>query len=129
MTNILKTINSYIKANINGLTIYNDLFPNDTTEGLISIHDPATRKVAEYIDGSTECQINVSYTARYANAATARSKLDAILNLLDRRKLTDTTDGLELKLNTVANVQFIGTDDKNNSIYTCSLNVEYKTKK
>lgn len=128
MVNISKTINTYIKSNIIGLTIYNDLFPKEDTEGVISIHDPSPRKVASFINGTSIFQINISYTARYSNPATARSKLDSILTLLDERKLTDTTDNLVLKISVVSNVQFVGIDDKNNSAYTCSISVEYKIK-
>lgn len=128
MQNIAKTINKYITQNVDDLLIiYNDQFPSDVQEGIISIHDPATRKVADYIDGSAEYFLNISYSARYENSLTARTKLDSILTLLDGLKLVDVADNLELKISTVANVQFIGTDDKNNSIYTCSVSVTYKT--
>lgn len=127
MTNITKTINTYIKGIIANVTIYNDLFPDDEVEGLISIHDPTTRILAEYVDGTKELQLNISYTARYNNAATCRSTLDTLLNALDGLKLEDTTDGLQLQISLGANVQFIGTDDKKRSIYTCSISVVYKT--
>lgn len=125
MTNILKTVNKYITQNISGLKINNDLFPDDTTEGVISIHDPATRKTAAFIDGTSEYQINISYTARYKDAKKARSTLESILELLDGARLSDSDDGLNIKLYTVANVQFIATDNKNASFYTCSLNCIY----
>lgn len=128
MVNLVKTISNYITSNIEGITtIYNDMFPEDTSEGIIAIHDPSSRKVSEFIDGSCIYQINISYTARYKNSKSARSKLDSILQLLDRQKLSDSTDNLTMKINTVSNVQFVGTDDKEKSIYTCSVLVEYKT--
>ena len=127
MTNITKTINSFLKENIPGLVIHNDLFPDTDTIGLVSVHDPAPRIENRFIDGSAVYQINISYNARYENAADARSKLDSVLTLLDGRKLQDSIDGLELKITANANVQFIGIDDKNRSIYTCSISVEYKT--
>lgn len=127
MTNIAKTISDYIKNNLDGLTVVNDLFPDADSEGVVAIHDPSTRKVLEFIDGTSEYQLNISYKARYKNAADARSKLDAILNLLDGQKLLDSTDNLVIKLSTVSNVQFLGIDDKNFTIYTCSISVEYRT--
>ena len=127
MTNIAKTISDYIKHNLDGLKIENDLFAKADTEGVVAIHDPSTRKVLEFIDGTSEYQLNISYKARYKNAAEARSKLDSILNLLEGQKLLDSTDNLVLKLKTVSNVQFLGIDDKNYSIYTCSISVEYRT--
>lgn len=127
MTNILKTINNFIKNNIDGITIYNDLFPKDDIQGVIAIHDPATRTITSFIDGSKLYRLNVSYTARYSNPVTARSKLDSILTLLDGQKLTDSADDIELKIEAVANVQFIGTDEKSHAIYTSSITVEYKT--
>lgn len=124
MTNLLKTINSYIKQNIE-VVIFSDLFPKDTIEGVISVHDPATRKTADYIDGSAEFQANISYTARFKDARQARETLTSILELLDGARLEDEADGLKIKLSSVANVQFIGVDEKNNAIYTSSVNAAY----
>lgn len=127
MTNIAKTVDTYIKSNVADLVMYNDLFPNADTEGVISVHDPSARKLLDFIDGSAEYQLNISFTARYKDAKKARETLDAILNLLDNKKLNDELDGLTIKTRVNANVQFIGTDDKNNSLYTCSISCEYKT--
>jgi len=125
MKNIAKTIDDYIKQNISNVNFYNDLFPDATTEGIISIHDPSSRIVADYIDGTKEYAINISFTSRFKKASDSRAKLDAILDLLNNVKLTDITDNLQLKCKAVANVQFIGTDDKGNALYTCSISVNY----
>lgn len=125
MTNLIKTVNSYIKDNIENIVIYNDLFPKSDIEGVISIHDPASRKTADFIDGSAEFQTNISYTARFKDAKKSRKILTNILDLLDGAKLADTTDRIKIKLSAVSNVQFVGADDKNASIYTCSLNAIY----
>lgn len=125
MTNIIKTINNYIKINIDGVILYNDLFPKADTLGVVSIHDPAPRKIDEYIDGSADYQLNVSFNARYSNAKNCREKLTAILELLDGARLDDIDDGFLLKIETVANVQFVGIDDKNNSIYSAGVSVAY----
>lgn len=127
MTNLVKTLNNYLKQNIPNLKIENDLFSSSDTEGVISVHDPATKTTQEYIDGTSESQINISYTARFKNALTSREILTNILNLLDGLKLVDNQDGLRLKIKAVANVQFIGTDEKNNSFYTSSVNVTYNS--
>lgn len=126
MTNLAKTLNKEIKANIEGLKIYNDLFPKPEVEGVISIHDPTARKNIEFIDGTSEYQLNISYTARYKDAKQCREVLTSILDLLDNKKLIDNEDGLIIKINAVSNAQFIGTDDKLNSIYTCSFNATYR---
>lgn len=124
MTNILKTLNKYIKKSLD-IEIYNDLFPSADIEGVIAIHDPATRNVNEYIDGTTEYEIAVSYSARYSNAKKGREILTKILDLLDGARLKDTDDKFLIKTKAGANVQFIATDDKNNSIYTASINAVY----
>lgn len=125
MTNLTKTLIKHIKNNLEGISLYNDLFPKDELEGVICVHDPATKKLIEFIDGTSENQINISFTARYAKAEKARQVLTDILNLLDGAKITDEADGLRLKVSAVANVQFLGVTDKNNSIYTSSVNVTY----
>lgn len=127
MTNILKTLNAKIHAetSLASLVIYNDTFPDDKTEGVIAIHDPSARKVEEYIDGTCVYQLNVSYTSRFRNPKTARSTLEGILECLDGQKLSDSEDGLKVRVSASANVQFIGTDDAGNSLYTCGLVTEY----
>lgn len=125
MTNLIKTVNKYIKDNTEDIVIYNDLFPKDDIEGVISIHDPASRKTEEYIDGTAEYQTNISYTARYKDAKKSRKILTDILDLLDGAKLIDNADGLKIKLFAVSNVQFVGADDKNASFYTCSISAIY----
>ena len=126
MKNIGKTISDYIKNKLN-LNLYFDLYPRDDIEGVILVHDPSARKLGEFIDGSAIFQLNISFTARYKNAENCRKNLDAILNLLDGVKLSDSTDDLELKIKSVSNVSFIATDDKNLRYYTSSITVEYKT--
>lgn len=125
MTNLVNKISEYIKNSME-VEIFNDLFPSAEFEGVIAIHDPAERNIIEYIDGSREFQINISYTARYSDAEKAREVLTDILDLLDGLKLKDDADNMTLKIKAVANVQFIGTDDKNNNIYTCSVNAAYR---
>lgn len=125
MTNITKAINKYIKNNLENIVIYNDLFPKSEIEGVISIHDPATRKSLDFIDGTSEKQINISFTSRYKNAQTCRQVLTNILDLLDGAKVIDTSERLKIKLANVSNVSFVGIDDKNNSIYTCSVLATY----
>lgn len=127
MTNLTKTLNNFIKNNLDNIKIENDLFSSSDVEGVISVHDPATKKVIEFIDGTSENQINISYTARYKDAKKSRAVLTSILDLLDGVKITDEADGLRLKVRAVANVQFIGITEKNNSIYTSSVNVTYSS--
>ena len=125
MTNIAKTINDYLKENIPGIKTSFDLFPDDKFEGVIIVHDPSTKKSQRFIDGSSINQINLSFTGRFKNASNCREILTNVLDLLDNKKLMDTSDSIELKISDGANVQFIGCDDKGSAIYTCSVNVEY----
>lgn len=127
MTNIAKTIDNYLKSNITELVMYNDLFPDADTQGVVSVHDPSARKLLDFIDGSSEYELNISFNARYKDSKKCRETLDNILKLLDNKKITDEVDGLKIKTKVVANVQFTGTDDKNLNYYTCSISCEYRT--
>lgn len=124
--NITNTINSFVRAELQNVIFFNDLFPDDTTEGIVTRHDPSVRKIADFIDGSAIYQIAVSFNSRFSNSKTSRDTLDKILELLDGRKLTDTMDELNLKIKSNSNIQLVGTDDKNRTIYSCSVTVEYK---
>ena len=127
MKNIAKTIKDFITSQYPTLSIFNDMFPEDNTEGIIIVHDPSARKVAEFIDGTAIFNLNISFTIRDSNPAKGREVLDGILKQIDKKIITDSADGLKLKINVVSNVQFIGTDEKNRAIYTSSVSVEYKT--
>lgn len=127
MQNITKTISSFLKTKISNLKTYNDLFPTEDAEGVVLIHDPSARKLNEFIDGSSEFQLNIGFKARFKDASKCRNVLDAVLNNLENQKLLDSTDSLKLQVRTVSNVSFLGIDEKNYSIYSASITVEYRT--
>ena len=58
------------------------------------------------------------------NAKECREVLTKVVDILDDAEITD-TDGLVVTVTSVTSPQFTGTDDKERSIYTCSVNVDY----
>lgn len=126
MKDISRTIVNYLTTKITTLEMWNDLFPDDKTEGVIVTHDPSPRILSAFIDGTYIYQTSLSFTSRFKNPATSRDTLDKILNYLDKLKLTDSTDNLRLRITSVSNVQITGTDEKQNTYYSCSVMVEYR---
>lgn len=128
MTNIAKAINSYLKSKDSEEAafkkIFNDMFPDDDFEGLISRHEPGQANVVEYIDGSSEGTVSLGYYCRMTDAVVCREVLTKVINILDNAKITD-KDGLIVDVTAVTTPQFTGTDDKERSIYSCSINADY----
>lgn len=126
MTNISAVIDDYLETHIQGLTLYNDFFPRDDIEGVISVHEPAPRTVREFVDGSAVYSLTFAFSARYSSAAECRRVLSEILDLVDGLKLDDITDGLRLSVKAETSPQVVSINDKGLALYTCSASVEYR---
>lgn len=128
MTNIAKAINNYLKTKDADESafevIYNDMFPDDDFEGLVSRHETGNANEITYIDGSSEGRISIAYYCRFEDAKKCREILTKVIDILDDAEITD-TDNLELSVSAATTPQFIATDDKGHSIYTCNVNVDY----
>ena len=130
MQYIVKAINSYLKEKDSEeeafTTIYNDLFPDESFEGLISRHEAGQANVRTYIDGSSEGSVSVSYYARYSDAAECREILTKIINILDDAEIVSEDDSLTVSVSAVNTPQFISTDDKGFSIYMITINADFE---
>lgn len=127
MMNITKTLNEYLLENV--LTdyediIYNDIFPTEEGECLISRHDPSQAKETEYLDGSAKGSWSIAYYFRSANPEGCRNLLLSIANGLDNIQLID-TDGTEIEVEAKTLPAFVSVDDKNSAIYTVEITARY----
>lgn len=130
MTNITKTINDYLvnESVVDFDQIFNDIFPTEDGDSLISRHDPSSARETEYIDGSAVGNLVVSYYVRSRSASKCRTVLTSIVEALDGLCLEDYDDDITLNLTVQTLPQFISVDDKNNAIYTVTVSVKYRRK-
>lgn len=130
MIHITKVLNDYILQNIlndSGIEeIFNDVFPIPEGECLISRHDPSNAKVKEYIDGSTTGVYQIAYYMRSKNPLVCRTVLNAILNGINGKSISNENSVIDLDCQTLPN--FISVDDKNQTIYTIEVNASFTTK-
>lgn len=128
MMNITQTLNEYLLSQgLEDITIiYNDLYPEPEGNAVLSRHDPSQAKATEYLDGSSEGVLQISYYARSKSASWCRQTLQEISNILDCVSLDDVTDDdviYNVSVQTLPN--FISLDDKGQSIYTIEINANY----
>ncbi|MBO6300843.1 MAG: hypothetical protein J6N15_00200 [Ruminiclostridium sp.] len=125
MTLITRAVNGYIEGRLGLPQIVNDMFIDDTSEGIVSRHDPSTARETDYIDGSAEGVLNIAYWARYKDAAACRRTLDMLIDCVDGVELED-GGGSTMRVTAVTLPQYVETDDKNMTTYTASIRVEYE---
>lgn len=125
MVNVAKSINAFLAEKIALENIVNDEFFDDSSEGVISRHEPSTAKEKSFVDGSSEGVVNISYYARYKNAETARKTLTDILNAVDNVEIEDTQDRITITTEAETLPQFISTDEKGFSLYCANIRAEY----
>lgn len=126
MLNIANTVNTWLKEQIEGLPpVYNDMFPAETGDMIVSRHDPSQSAAREFADGTRLVEAAFSYYARCSNAANARKWLETILNLLDNEQLVRASDGVSFQAEGVSLPQFVEVDDKGQTIYVMAVVISY----
>ncbi len=126
MIGIAETVNDYLKSQLPDLPeIYTDIFPFAEGESLLSRHDPSTAVEKRFLDGSRFGAVNLSYTARAKDPKVCRDRLNSILNTLDIKELIQASEGMAFECEALTLPQFVTVDDKEQTIYTCAVRVEY----
>ena len=126
MLNITETVNTYLKTEISGLpTIYNDIFPVETGDLIISRHDPSQSAVREFGDGTRYVEAQFSYYARCQKAGDAREWLEKIAKQLENEQLVRQADNVSFQSSVATLPQFIEVDDKGHTIYMMSLIISF----
>ena len=126
MLNIAEYVNTYLKAQIAGLpVIYNDLFPVEAGDLVVSRHDPSQSAVREFGDGTRYVEASFSYYARCRKAGDARKWLDEITRKLENEQLVRQADGVSFQSTVATLPQFVETDDKGQTIYMMSVIISY----
>lgn len=130
MTNITSNLNDYLIKNVFGEevdVIYNDLFPSDEGDCLISRYEPGTAKETEFIDGSAEGSVSIGYYMRSTDGEKARSYCDIIIEAVDGLSYKD-EKGTETRFEAITTPSFVSEDDKHQVVYTCTINAKYNRK-
>ena len=126
MLNIANTVNTWLSSQITGLpTVYNDIFPAETGDLIVSRHDPSQSAEREFGDGTRLVEAALSYYARCSNASDARMWLETILNLLDNEQLVRAADGVTFSAEGVSLPQFVEEDDKGQTVYVMAVKISY----
>ena len=126
MLNITETVNNYLKAQITGLpTIYNDLFPVELGDLIVSRHDPSQSAAREFGDGTRYVLAQFSYYARCTRAGDSREWLDKITQELENEQLVRQADGVSFQSSVTTLPQFVEVDNKGQTIYMMSVQINY----
>ena len=122
MLQIAEYVNTYLKAEIEGLpTIYNDIYPVETGDLIVSRHDPAQSAVREFGDGTRYVEAPFSCQ----KAGDARKWLEEITKALENEQLVRQADGVSFQSAVATLPQFIEVDDKGQTIYMVTVNISY----
>lgn len=125
--NIAEILNNFLLEGVlkgKVTDIFNDLFPTEDGECLISRHDPSTANETEFIDGSAIGSVSLSYYMRSKNGKVCREILNKICDTVDNLVLKD-IDGNEIRINSVTLPSFISEDDKHLVVYSVTIEAEY----
>lgn len=104
--------------------IYNDVFPNDEGNCIISRYDPSTAREKEFIDGSAVGSQQISYFVRSKDAAYCRNILSLITDKVENLSCNN-EDGVEIRFQSLTLATFVSTDDKDQVIYTATVKADY----
>ena len=128
MMNIAEILNNHLLESLEDVdVIYNDVFPTDEDECVISRYSPSQATEKRYIDGSAVGNVPLSYFMRSSDAEKCRKVLGEIINLTDGLEMI--SDGIEVRFEAVTLPNFVSIDDKNNAVYTCDIVARYERKR
>lgn len=125
--NIAEILNHYILTEVLEEVdiIYNDVFPKDDGNCIISRHDPSTARETEFIDGSVIGSQQISYYVRSEDAAYCRNILNSIIDRIENVSCK-AEDGTEIRFAGVTLPTFVSVDDKNQTVYTATIKADYE---
>jgi len=127
MKDTKKLVSDYLKA-ADGCPvkqIYTDVWPDETSPGVICRYDPSSAKDRQYNDGSRRCVQNLAYYARSPGGTWCRDVLQWIIDTIDTEHVVRDSDGAEIDCEAVTLPQFVSMDDKKNTVYTIAVQCEY----
>lgn len=126
MIHITEILNNFILENVitDFEIIYNDVFPEDKCDCLISRYEPSEAKETEYIDGSAVGSVQIGYLLRSSDASKCRKVLNEIIERIDNISCK-TEEGLEIRFSAVTLPNFISIDEKQQVIYSATIKAEY----
>lgn len=129
MTNITKNLNEWLLNNpLKGEfdVIYNDLFPFDDGDCLISRYEPGTANETQFIDGSSDGSVSIGYYMRSEDGERCRRIADIICDAVDG--LSYEEDGTETRFEALTTPSFVSEDEKHQVVYTCTIQAFYNRK-
>ncbi|MCQ2598320.1 MAG: hypothetical protein MJ181_10800 [Treponema sp.] len=107
--------------------IFNDLFPFDDGDCLISRIEPSSAQETSFIDGSCVGSVTLAYYMRSQNAEVCRNILNAICDEVDNLALTDGNE-TEVRFESQTLPSFVSEDEKGLVIYSSVIVAKYNRK-
>lgn len=107
--------------------IYNDLFPFEDGDCLISRIEPSSAQETSFIDGSCVGSVTLAYYMRSQNAEVCRNILNSICDEADNLALTD-GNGTEIRFESQTLPSFVSEDEKSLVIYSSVIIARYNRK-
>lgn len=126
MLQIAELINTYLKTQITGLpAIYNDIFPVETGDLIVSRHDPSQSAYRSFGDGTRYVEANFAYYARCKKAQDAREWLEKITAELENEQIVRVADDVSFQSSVTTLPQFVEVTEKGQTIYMMSVVISY----
>ena len=124
--NIIQEVNAYLLTKITPYsTIYEEAFPSDAGEEIMSRNDPSQAAGTRYMDASRIGIAQFSYYAKSMVPDTARLQLEAIITALDFEELTPITGGTAIRLEVATTPAFVEKRESGVFIFVSSFRLEY----
>lgn len=123
---IIAELSAYLATKLTPYsTIYQDVFPKNSTEEILCRRDPSTAVERRYLDGSRMGNLVVSYYAKSTDMQKAVQQLDEIITALDLPSLTTVTSVLSIKIEPVNTPVFVSKTEALEYIYSAAFRLEY----
>lgn len=127
MEHIAKTINKWLNETLSDIPkIENDVFSVISgKDAVFCRYEASAAAEKRFLDGSRNGTQVLSYYYRSTNASKARANLEKIINALDTKDFIPIGEKTSIYCEAVATPQFVEIDEKNSTIYTATVNVDY----
>ena len=124
---ITTEINDYVLAKAPHLApvIYEDGFPGNDPDELMSRVEPGTAKESRYLSGTRVGSFTLAYYGKGRDIQAVRGVLDAIVGILDWGAYVTFGAAKRVKIEPVTETTFVSRTDRGESVYSATFRVEY----
>ena len=125
MTDIVKVINDYLTATISPYTaIYQDVFPDATTNEIMCRHEPTPTNVKRYMNGSVLGVLHFTYYCKSKSLPTIQTACQNIINAIGGKRF-DIENSLTIDVEQLSEPSFVERRDTREIIYTLPFEIQF----